>query len=240
MLLVGLSEAYEPESVLGVWLLDEDEGDEVEDSSEKGHNGKITGNIKWVDGKFGSALEFFGGRVDIPHADEFTTPIFTLMAWINVKKPNASWQLIVGKDGWPNRNYAMFVAKDSGAMHYAFCIPARQDAGNFNTPAIIADGEWHHLAMTYDLKMRRAYIDGSLNAEMPLTDEPSESPAGIEIGRNLTGIVDEVLIANEAFSEEDIKHAMEVGLQEFIFGAAVEASGKLASTWGAIRLGSAN
>jgi hypothetical protein len=236
--MVGSIEAFEPESILGVWLLDEDKGNELIDLSEKGHNGAIMGaDVKRVDGKFGNALEFVGGgKAEVPHADEFTTPTFTLMAWIKVDKPNNQWQLIVGKDGWPNRNYAMFVAKDSGALHYAFCAPGKQDAGNFNTPTIIADGEWHHVAITYDVKVRRAYIDGNLDAERGLTEKPSESMVSIEIGRGFTGLIDEVLIANQAFSDDDIKSAMEVGLEEFIGGGeAVSKSAKLISTWGTIR-----
>ena len=240
LLIAGSSAAFNVESIVGVWLFDEGKGDEILDSSGKEHNGAIIGaDVDRVDGKFGEALEFIaGGKVEVPHADEFTTPTFTLMAWVNVDKPTASWQLIVGKDGWPNRNYAMFVAKDSGVMHYAFCSPGKQDIGNFNTPKLVADGEWHHLAMTYDLKMRRAYVDGELNAENPLSDEPSESPAAIEIGRSVVGVVDEVLIANEPFSEEDIKLAKEAGLEKLITGgAAVSVSGKLTGTWGSIRSG---
>ena len=158
------------------------------------------------------------------------------MAWIKVDKPNNQWQLIVGKDGWPDRNYAMFVHNTSGALHYAFCAPGQQDAGNFNTPTIVADGEWHHVAVTYDMKMRRAYIDGKLDAEMALAVKPSENMVSIEIGRNLAGLIDEVLIANQAFSEDDIKSSMEVGLEEFIGGGeTVSASAKLTSTWGAIK-----
>ena len=56
------SAAFDPESVQGAWLFDENEGDEVLDSSGKEHHGSLTaGDVDWVDGKFGSALEFFGG-----------------------------------------------------------------------------------------------------------------------------------------------------------------------------------
>ncbi len=237
-LMVGSSEAFAPESLLGVWLFDEGNGNDVMDSSGMEHNGTLTGNdVERVDGKFGDALEFVGGgKVDIPHADEFSTPTFTLMAWIDVEEANTNWQLIVGKDGWPDRNYVMFVAKDTGVIHFAFCAPGQQDAGNFNATSVVANGEWRHVAITYDLQMRRVYVDGVLDAENPSTIEPSTSTVNLEIGRGFTGIIDEVLIANEAFSGDDIKLAMEIGLADFTAGVgAVSAADKLATTWGAIR-----
>ena len=236
--MIGSSEAFEAESILGVWLFEEGNGTDIMDSSGREHNGTLTANdVERVDGKFGDALEFVGGgKVDVPHVDDFTTPTFTLMAWINVEAATASWQLIVGKDGWPDRNYAMFVAKDSGLLHYAFCAPGQQDIGNFNSATVVANGEWRHVAITYDLEMRRAYIDGVLDTEKPSTVEPSESTVNIEIGKNVTGVIDEVLIANEAFPEEDIKLAMEIGLEDFIGGVgAVSSENKLTTTWGTIR-----
>ena len=228
----------DPESVVAIWLLDEGEGQIIEDSSGNGHEGNIQGAVDWVDGKFGDALEFMGGgKVEVLHADGFTTPTFTLMAWIMIDQPNATWQLIAGKDGWPDRNYGMFVAKDTGVIHFAFCAPGQQDVGNFNSPTVVADGDWHHIAITYDLKMRKAYVDGNLDAERASVAEPSENVVPVEIGRNITGIIDEVLIADQAFSEDEIKQAMELGLEVFIGGGeAVSASGKLTTAWGSIKM----
>jgi hypothetical protein len=238
---VRATEAFDLESVQGVWLFDEGDGNEVLDSSGKEHNGTITANdVKRVDGKFGDALEFFGGgKVVVPHADGFTTPTFTIMAWINVPTiPNDWSMMLVGKDGWPERNYAMYVTQASGALHFAFCAPGQQDVGNMNSNQIIADGEWHHVAMTYDLEMRRIYIDGVLDTEAASNAEPCENTVDIEIGRGPVGTMDEVLIANEAFSAGDIQRAMESGLKKFIGGgAAVSASEKLVSAWGAIKAG---
>lgn len=63
----GISYAkVDPGSIVGVWLLDEGRGDVVKDLSENKNDGKIVG-AKWVDGKFGTALEFDGAsHVEIP------------------------------------------------------------------------------------------------------------------------------------------------------------------------------
>jgi hypothetical protein len=65
--LVSLSSEAEiaPESVIGIWLFEEDRG-ELEDSSDKGFNGVIYGDPEQVDGKFGNGLEFDGSKATLP------------------------------------------------------------------------------------------------------------------------------------------------------------------------------
>ncbi|MHC4521070.1 MAG: hypothetical protein ACYTAS_20955, partial [Planctomycetota bacterium] len=122
MFIGSSSGAIDPESVQGAWLFDEGEGSEVLDSSGKGHHGSFTADdIARVDGVFGGALEFFGGgEVVVPHDEAFTTPTFTLMAWVKVHEIPSGWSMrLVAKDGWPDRNYGMYVAPTSGVVHFA-------------------------------------------------------------------------------------------------------------------------
>lgn len=235
-ILVG---SFDIESVQGAWLFDEGKGNQVLDSSGKDNHGTFTANdIKWVKGKYGNALEFVGGgKVVIKHNDGFTTPTFTIMAWVNVPKVPNDWSMmLVGKDGWPNRNYAMYVAQGTGQLHFAFCSPGKVDIGNVNSKKIIADKQWHHVAMTYDMKTRRIYIDGVLDTDAPSSEKPFENNVDIEIGRGPVGTMDEVLIANKAFSEDDIKHAMESGLSNLINKMGVSRSNKISSLWGALKI----
>ena len=90
--------------------------------------------------------------------------------------------MIVGKDDWPDRNYAMFVHEDGERLHCAFNT-SRVDSGNFNSNATIADGSWHHVAFTYDGKVERIYIDGVLDNEKRLEGDPRTTTAPVIIGR---------------------------------------------------------
>ena len=58
------------ESMVAVWLFDEGKENVVADSTGNGHDGKIEKGAKWVNGRFGKALEFDGTDdwVSIPHA----------------------------------------------------------------------------------------------------------------------------------------------------------------------------
>ena len=227
------------ETILGIWLFDEDIDKTVKDASGNGHDGQVFGKPKVVDGKFGKALSFSGAgdKIEIPHDDVFTTPTFTLMAWVNVEDLATGWRMIVGKDAWPDRNYAMFVHRDNGRLHCAFGTPVLRDRGNFNSKGLIVDGAWHHVAFTYDKKARRAYVDGALDTEVPLDIDPGTPQVPAIISRPpFKGLINEVYIGNAAVEPEDVKTAAEKGLVEALrIAQDVEPQGKLAIRWGEIK-----
>jgi len=227
------------DTILGIWLFDEDINRGVKDSSGNGHDGQVFGKPKIVDGKFGKALSFSGAgdKIEIPHDDVFTTPTFTLMAWVNVEDLATGWRMIVGKDAWPDRNYAMFVHQNNGRLHCAFGTPVLQDRGNFNSDRLIVDGSWHHVAFTYDKKVRRAYIDGELDKEVALDIDPGTPQIPVIIGRPpFKGLIDEVYVGNAAIEPEDVKTAAEKGLVETLkIARDVTSQGKQAIRWSEIK-----
>ena len=227
-------------TILGIWLFDEDIDKTVKDASGNGHDGQVFGKPKVVDGQFGKALSFSGAgdKIEIPHDDVFTTPTFTLMAWVNVEDLATGWRMIVGKDAWPDRNYAMFVHQNNGKLHCAFGTPALQDRGNFNSKGLIVDGTWHHVAFTYDKKVRRAYVDGELDTEVPMDIDPGTPQIPVIISRPpFKGLIDEVYIGNAAVEPEDVKTAAEEGLEETLkIARDVAPQGKLAVRWGQIKM----
>lgn len=227
------------ETILGIWLFDEDIKNTVRDASGNGHDGQVFGKPKVVDGKFGKALSFSGAgdKIEIPHDDVFTTPTFTLMAWVNVEDLATGWRMIVGKDAWPDRNYAMFVHQNNGRLHCAFGTPALQDRGNFNSKGLIVDETWHHVAFTYDKKVRRAYVDGELDTEVPLDIDPGTPQVPVIISRPpFKGLIDEVYVGNAAVEPEDVKTAAEKGLVETLrLARDVAPQGKLTTRWSEIK-----
>ena len=60
-------------SLVGYWPFDEKTGKKAEDASGNGNDGKLIDEPKWVEGKFGSALEFGGDGSYVEVADD---PIF--------------------------------------------------------------------------------------------------------------------------------------------------------------------
>jgi hypothetical protein len=233
--------AIDQGSVVGLWLFDEADGDKVADSSGNGHDGEKGGSIKWVDGEFGTALEFPGDGADyvsIPHKDSLSLTEWTIATWVNVQQKD--WQLIVQKSisGTKNNNNYSLYTKPGGGIDFNF-YTAGGDANIVNGVAIVVDGEWHHVATTYDGRVMYLYIDGELDAEMATTAEPILHDDPLVIGGDdrgagvqVNGSVDEVGLFNRALSEEDVRSIMENGLKT---ATAVSPRGNLATTWAAIR-----
>ena len=237
----GISYALAPSAVVGMWLLDEGEGQTVGDSSGNGHDGEFAGNPQWVQGKFGNAAHFPEGRpLRVPHDDSLSLTTWSITVWTKLESTGV-WQFIFAKQKPSEvRNYALWVHRDAGFVYADFHCEAgsRQAKGKTN----ILDDRWHHVAGTYDMKTLRLYVDGELEAELPATDTPDTNKGPLTIGSDdaptgscpAKGIIDEVGLFNRALTKSEIKNIMEVGLAEA--SQAVEASGKLSTAWGKIKV----
>ena len=81
--------AVSVDDAIGIWLFDEGRGDVAKDSSPNGNDGELIAGPKWVEGKFGGALEFDGSgtSVETESADKLTgfelgdKTDFTVTAW---------------------------------------------------------------------------------------------------------------------------------------------------------------
>lgn len=218
-----------PETIVGAWPFDEGKDATAGDSSGNGHNGTLINDPKWVDGKVGEALEFNGTNgVEIPHSDELTLSTFSIAAWIKLETGGA-WQQVVSK---PSRNYSVGISP-ADLVECAFKDGGWKSALSTTT---VVDGQWHHVAGTYDMKVLRIYVDGVLEGETACTDTPSVNTNPVEIGRVsnggteaiLKGIIDEVIIFNTALAEDEINTIMKGT-------TAVEPQVKLATAWGKVK-----
>lgn len=229
--------AVEKHTIIGIWLFDEGINEGVKDASGNGHDGTVVGTPEVVDGKFGKAL-FFGGKdtVEIPHHDRFSTPTFTLMAWVNLENISGDYLMVVGKNDWPYRNYAIYIHGDARTVHCSFCNG--QCMGNFKSHLTVVAGEWYHVAFTYDGEIERMYIDGELENDRKIVATPGTNAAPVVIGRpgrpGFRGIIDEVFIGSTAISADDVRRTFEDGITEFIL-TSVEPTSKLTVTWAAMK-----
>jgi len=73
--------AVHPDAV-GIWLFDEGQGDEAEDSSGNGHTAKVgagSGELEWDQGKIGKAVGFKPGTyLEVAHTDMLNLETFTV------------------------------------------------------------------------------------------------------------------------------------------------------------------
>jgi len=234
----------DPASIVGLWLFDEVAGNRVIDSSGNGHDGEIKGATR-VAGKYGKALEFGGDDyVLVPDAEDLRIgEQFTMQAWF-FAKDIGNWRQIIAKSD----EYLLRIdPPQEGNMMSAFV-----KAGNAWEPrasAFVPKLEtWIHFAATYDSDQLRVYVDGALSGQSGRPERIQQTKNPVEFGRwggfimgddigYFVGIIDDVAIFNVALTEDEIRETMD-GLQKYRL--SVEASGKLAATWGEVKLMSSN
>ena len=230
--LLSVSEA----ELVGQWLFDSGRGDIAFDSSGNGNDGTIN-NAKWVDGRFGDALEFAGGssNVEILHDPVLSVEEFSLMGWINVPDFTGAWQTIVTQntDG-PTRNYGLFINDGSGLIHYSFT--SKNAWQSFNARSNVVDGVWHHICATYNKEVFICYVDAVSDGETIVDLEPDTATTLITIGSWIgggwmRGVIDEVALFNHALDQDEVESMMVHGL----VSKAVEPQSKLATAWGALK-----
>jgi hypothetical protein len=234
--------AVEVDKTLVMYLpFDEGQGQVAQDKSNTGLQARLDGP-KWVAGKFGKALEFDGIN-DIVTVDD-AAPLRllnggTLMAWIFIKGEtgHASWPRIVIKsetNGGTGTGYDFLLDRAQG-YSLRFCT-----GGACNTlvnPLSLLT--WHYIAVTFDGKNIRAYVDGkeigAVNQPGPTTDSAGQK-AGIGNSpvesRPYQGILDEIRLWSRALTGDEIRGQMNKGAQDIL---AASPLGKLATTWGTVK-----
>jgi len=231
-------------NIMGIWLLDEGQGDVAKDSSGNGNNGMIVG-AKWTDGKFGKGLEFDGvSHVEIP-ASKTTDDIyngFTYLLWVKptAAPPNENTRLM--ERAWHNP------AIQIGATDFYGSIAVNSDQANSNVRggAWKLD-EWSFVALTFDGSDLQLYVDAEMVKEAKGLGNPDIKPnaatpadqgnaiwlgAWKAVGWDFKGVLDEAAAFNVVLSDTDIKNIMDRGLQ---IATAVSNTGKMAMTWGYIK-----
>ena len=233
----------DPGSIVGIWLLDEGQGDTVKDSSENGNDGKIV-KAKWVDGKIGKGLEFDGtGHVEIPASkttDDYRNG-FTYLLWVKPTEapPNVNTRVI--ERDWHNPTIQIGPTDFYGSI----AVNADQAATHVRGGAWKRD-EWSFVAITYDGDVIQLYVDGEFVADKAVgkaDDKPhAATPAPHQgsiwfatwknPGWDFRGVLDDVGVFNTPLTDDELKDIMDNGLEE---ASAVSPLRKLTSTWGRIK-----
>lgn len=244
LLINNVNAQIDPESIAAIWLLDEGQGETAQDSSKNRNHGKFTDSagIKWVDGKFGKALEFDGtDYVAIKHSPSLDqNDTITIALWFKAHSigeyPSLIYKGTVGEPGYwglhemPNTEIIYVRIDTSDIINHT--------QGRIDN---VMDTEWHHIAFVLDEGIIRMFRDGEEVPEIAYGHGDgfgNDGEIGIGSGfypqdpRTLEGIIDEVGIFNVALALEDIQNIAENGYKEALGAAiSVDARGKLVTTW---------
>ncbi|RKU19532.1 hypothetical protein C6501_01345 [Candidatus Poribacteria bacterium] len=233
LIITSLSIANPAEDgLVAYWSFDEGAGKTATDATGNGHDGKFAGAPKWIEGKFGTALEFDGVddhvKVEDDDALDLTDEV-TLMAWFNPSAALTGRRMMV-------KNNSIFVIFDFGnANSVDFLVkPDNLFAQSKTTNWKI--GQWYHFAGTFDGKTLRVYINGQLEGEAANNKPIAPSNLELWIGGDdngratdwFPGKIDEVRLYDKTLSEAEIQRVMDTP-------ADVQARGKLTTTWAKIK-----
>ena len=234
----------DPGTAIGIWFFDEDSGDTAQDYSEKANHGTLMDDPERVDGKFGKALSFNGANhVEIADSDslDFDDAI-TVAAWVYRRTSQTGWRVLVCHEkGTGSQEHYFLGFSGSDARWFV-----HTEGNDYSDTAIgpeVINGEWVHMAGTYDGSDVILYINGqqefTVSHSGSFTDDnnpiiigAATNDSGASFAEHFDGIIDEVAIFNVALSDSDIKAIVSAGLEKT---TAVSASGKLANTWAGIK-----
>lgn len=182
---------------------DEGEGTTVADS-EGAYTGTLTGSVEWVDGKYGKALAFDEGYVDLGIND--VKGSWTIGMWVKREdNDRTNTALISGNTGelkleqWKNTKKVGLSEYGVNDWTFEYAAPA---------------GEWVHLAFVGADNKTALYVNGEKQGEI---DHYIAAPT-LFLGANartdladrgyLKGAVDDLKIYQGALSEDQIKEMM--------------------------------
>lgn len=227
------------DGIVAYWDFNEISGNTASDVTGNGHDGTLIGDPQWTnDGKFGGALEFDGegDEVDVPFHADLNQEVFTITAWANVDSGSANHRAVVSsRADFPQRGF-IFYAEPGNT--WQFWIGAGANHWKpVQGPAVNLD-DWDHLAGTYADGNHKFYVNGEFVGEenFDISVNPEEEFL-IGAGANETaahnyrfvGKIDEVRVYDRVLTEDEIGAVMESDT------LAVEASGKIAVTWGQLK-----
>ena len=226
------------DGIVAYWALNDNGGNTASDSTGNGHDGDLIGDPQWVDGYYGGGLEFdqVGDEVNIPFHENLNSETFTICAWANVEPGSTNHRAVVSsRDDFPQRGYIFYAEPGNTWQYWTGGGPNHWQP--IQGPAVNL-GEWDHLAGTYTDGKMMFYVNGELVGERDT--EIHVNPAQeflIGAGANETanhnyffkGIIDEVRLYDRVLDEDEIADVMESE------SLAVEATGKLALTWGQLK-----
>ncbi len=215
------------DGLLALWHFDENGGLTTADTTGHGYLGTLVSNPVWVASSAplvfnqvaSNALQFDGvnGYLVVAHTNDLNAYPFTATAWFrttntaNVVQGIVSKYLDISANGWTlvvqNNHLRGFYYRNSSFSDVA--IDATSAAG-------VADGAWHHAALTVDTNGGKLYLDGvvvgsslwSGAAGPPTGTDPLQIGHYSSYANRFQGDIDEVTVWSRALAGNEVSSLM--------------------------------
>jgi hypothetical protein len=202
------------------WKLDEGKGTTVVDYSGNNNHGKFTfGEVEWVEGIDGGALQFPSGWVEMSeYVGVLGTQNRTVTAWINTTGYGdyISWGENVNTQKWIGR------VQDDPSSGTVGALRTECSGGYIIGSTVLTDGQWHHVTSVLevvgqsDIMDIKLYVDGVrelISGSQAIDVNTVSEGRKVWLGeghhnRLFPGLVDDVRIYEKALSQDEIKLLM--------------------------------
>lgn len=228
------------DDLVAYWAFNETKGDTASDSTGNGHDGTLLGDPQWTeDGKFGGGIEFdqAGDEVNIPFHKDLNQEAFTICAWANVEPGSGGHRAVISSRHEPPTSGYIIYAEPGNTWQF-WTGDGATPWVSIQGPAINL-GNWDHVAGVYADGKQMFYVNGELVGErdsQPNLNTQQEFLIGAGANERAAheylfkGIIDEVRLYNRVLDEDEVAAVMESE------SLAVDASGKIAVTWGELKV----
>ena len=175
----------------------------------------------------GGALEFDGDDyLNCGNGDSLQIQDeITITFWFQVEAFQNTWEAFMAKG---DNSYRTSRGGGDGNATHMGISGTSTGGGNgwFNGTVIVTDGQWHHMAATYDGAEGRIYIDGELDVTSPGTGQINISTYDLWIGANTQqagrffhGLLDDMRIYSRALNEAEVLGVMAGAGAEYPFAS---------------------
>ncbi len=195
-------------------------GDANAEDLQGDHDGALVGDAHAnAPGKVSSAFEFNGinARVHVKDAVALNpTQEITVDAWVRTANV-ADFQGLISKfdhsNGSSTDDSYQLSIETGGTVRWQIVTSDNSSGYIVDSPGLVADGTWHHVAGTYDGMKARLYVDGVEVAMVDATGTIVDSSTPLYLGASrqnnadagfLLGSLDEVEIFQRALSATEI------------------------------------
>jgi hypothetical protein len=188
------------------------------------------GGVTYAPGEVGQAFAFNGSDAEVRASDSaaLEPAAVTVEMWVNSSQPgDQTYLLSKGASGDSFGSYALDTASGDGLF-----FDVLTSSGFFRSPAAplasVFDGEWHHVAGTFDGQAVRLYVDGvEQGAGTPLPGSASlvynlpthndlllgnyDNGGSSNFNYHFSGLLDEVSVYGRALTAAEIQAIVAAG-----------------------------
>jgi hypothetical protein len=193
-------------SLKGWWTFDDGAGTTAADSSGSGPDIPLV-DTTWEEGVVGGAVHFHRAGYGRDTAYSFSGNAITICAWVwhdAFATNQVERYVTVGPE------VAVIRRNSDGRLH--FYITTAGVFSHIYVAGVLTEGQWHHVAGTWDGLTQRLYLDG---VEIDSLTPTGALAAGTMIrlsspdGEPLNGMLDDARIYNRALSQREIAALMD-------------------------------